>query len=326
MRLAVISDIHVLGPGEYELYVDSARAIGHGVSSVRRSWRRLLYTVRRRFWNWHPEARQACFMKALEHTLEYAPDWVIANGDYAGDAGGTGLSDIHTFESAAQAITLIRELFPGRCHFVFGDHELGKYSTLIRSGGIRLESLYRGERDLGIQSFWHEQDGPYHLIGINSSLFTLDMFFPEAREEEIPEWKRISAEHKERVNETFSGLPDTARILLFCHDPGALTALYELAAVRERMHQIHQTILGHLHAPGLLTLARIVSRMPQWKPKYPVARILADATRGARTWSKFNPIVCPSTFGTGRHFHGGILFIEDGPGGGIVTRRHPIKL
>ncbi len=326
MRLAVLSDIHVLGPGEHEQYIEYANAIGSDVTPLRRKWRRILYGIRHRFWNWSPESRQMCFLKALEDILEYQPDWVIANGDYGGDAGGTGLSDAYTFESAAQVITLVRELFPGNCHFIFGDHELGKYSTLIRKGGIRLDSLYRGEQELGIQSFWHETIDDYHLVGINSSLFTLEMFLPEARLDEISEWKRISAEHKRKVDETFARLPDNARILLFCHDPGALTALSELPGVRDRIDQIKQTILGHLHTPGLLTLARMASRMPQLKLKYPIARIMAEAARGAHTWTEFNPVVCPSTFGTGKHLSGGILLIETGPDGGIVTRRHPVRI
>ena len=326
MRLAIISDIHVLGPGEHEKDRELMDALSTGRGRMRSVGRRFLHRARRRFWNWHPESRRACFLKALEEIQLYHPDWVVANGDYAGDAGGVGLSDESTYESAAGVITLMREIFPDRCHFMFGDHDIGKYSTAIRQGGIRLASLQRGEDILGIRSFWQEQIEDIHLIGINSSLITLDFFLPEALTEEIPEWNRRRQQHEQQVTEAFSALPSDERVILFCHDPSALGLLIQHPVIRERKEQIALTVLGHLHQPHLLTLVQRLPRMPGWTPKYPVARIMTEGLRSAKTWRHFNPIVCPSPFGTGQHVSGGVLFIERTPDNRILTRRHRVKL
>jgi len=326
MRLAVISDIHVMGPGEHELDQDYVKALGSGVGPVRRSWRCLLFRARRRLWNWHPESRHACFLKALEEIQAWHPDWVIANGDYGGDAGGVGISDDHTYESVAGAVTLMREVFPDRCHFLFGDHEIGKYSTNLRQGGIRLASLVRGEEELGLRSFWREQIEDKHLIGINSSLFTLDAFLPEALVDEVPAWEARRAAHAREVAEAFASVQPDERIILFCHDPGALSFLMHIPEVHQALSLVELTVLGHLHEPRLLKLAQRLPALPGWKPRYPVARIMTDGIRNAKLWAAFNPVVCPSTFGAGHHVSGGVLFLERGVDGRVFVRKHRIKL
>lgn len=326
MRLAVISDIHVLGPGEHERDREVVAGLGAGRGWLRTGWRHLLHRARRRFWNWHPESRQDCFFKALEDIQAYHPDWVIANGDYGGDAGGVGLSDEATYESAAGVITLIREIFPERCHFIFGDHDIGKYSTAMQQGGIRLASLDLGEQRLGIRSFWHERVDDMDVIGVNSSLITLDHFLPEALTDEIPEWKRRKAEHERVVTEAFASLSADARVILCCHDPSALGVLVQNPVIEQRLPQLELTVLGHLHEPRLLYLAQNMPLLPNWKPKYPVARIISEGIRSAHVWARFNPIVCPSPFGTGHHLSGGVLFIEKDSTGRITARRHRIKI
>ena len=326
MRLAVISDIHVMGPGEHERHRDQIASIGRDHSAVRRGWQKFLNASRSRFWNWHPESRHDCFLRALADMQAYNPDWVIANGDYGGDAHGVGLSDEATYESAAGVITLMREIFPDRCHFIFGDHDIGKYSTLLREGGIRLASLDVGEQRLGMRSFWHEQVEGVHLIGVNSSLITLDYFLPEALTHELPEWNRRQQEHEEKVRGAFASLPQKARVILFCHDPSALGILGRLPEIRARLPAIELTVLGHLHEPRLLRLLQRLPRLPEWKPRYPVARIVAEGIRNAKSWMEFKPVVCPSPFGTGRHITGGLLYIEKDPSGKILARRHRVKI
>ena len=208
---------------------------------------------------------------------------------------------------------------------MFGDHDLGKYSTERQDGGIRLESLRRGEDILGIPSFWHEVDEDVHLIGVNSSLFTLDFFLPEALEAEVTEWKRRREEHIGHVSHAFDGLPDKARVLLFCHDPSALHALSQVPIVSKRMKQIELTVIGHLHSPTLLRMAKLVPRRKDWKPKYPVARIIARGLEGVKSWKQFHPVLCPSTFGTGHHLPGGLLFIEKDARGKLVVRKRAVK-
>jgi hypothetical protein len=168
--------------------------------------------------------------------------------------------------------------------------------------------------------------GDFHLIGINSSLFGLHLFLPEALEDEVPEWHRRRVEHTREVCEAFDGLPERARVLLFCHDPSALAVLRRFPSVQMRIHQIERTILGHLHTPALLALVKLLPKIPKVNPKYPVARIIAHSLRDARTWKMFNPILCPSTFGTGKHVSGGLLFVETTRGGELVARRHRIQL
>lgn len=322
MKLAVISDIHVLGPSELKAARDAHDRAHNGLPPWRRRWRKGLHNVRSRFWNGRLELREPAFRHALARLLEYDPDWVICNGDFGGDYGGTGLSNDATFDSAGAAVRLMRDLFNGSCRFVFGDHDLGKYSTMLREGGIRINSLERGEKALGIPSFWHVVDEDYHLIGVNSSLCTLDLFLPEALTHEVPEWERRRAEHIELISHAFDGLPRHARVILFCHDPSALTALAQVPVVQRRLGHIELTVVGHYHNPGLLKLVKLAQRTTRnWNPRYPVARIIARGLQGMDVWRQFKPVVCPSTFGTGHHMAGGLLLIEKDAGGALVTRK-----
>jgi hypothetical protein len=324
MRLAVMSDLHVMGPGEAASSLASAQALGSDDHPMRRRFRRGLNRIRDRFWHWDPHSREACFHHALEVVADYHPDFLVLNGDYGGDHEGVGLSDDHTFASAAMVIAIIRETFADRARFVFGDHDIGKYNTIRGRGGIRLHSLRRGEENLGIQSFWHVEHEAHHLIGVNSSLLSLGLFLPEALGEEVDDWRRLREEHLARVIEVFEGMPSHARIILFCHDPSALAVLGALPEVRRRQSQILRTVVGHLHTPGLLALNRLVGRLPAPPSNaYPIARIVSEGARGARAWKAFHPVVCPSTFGVGNHIDGGVLFLESGgPQGLRVERRH----
>ncbi len=325
MRIGVVSDFHVMAAAEKGHVLESHKALGAGLPALQRKWRRGLYRMRRLLWNTHPELREIAFERALNLMETFKPDWVIANGDYGGDHSGMGVSDDATFESAAHVVGSIRRRFPENSRFVFGDHDIGKYSTERREGGIRIASLHRGEKQLGIPSFWHEIDEDVHLIGVNSSLCTLDLFLPEALVDEVPEWKRCRAEHIEHVSHAFDGLPAKARVVLFCHDPSALHALSQVPIVKRRMKQIELTVIGHLHSPSLLKLAKLMPASKGWRPKYPVARIIAHGLEGVKSWHQFNPVVCPSTFGTGHHFRGGLLFIEKDKHGKLVARRRRVS-
>lgn len=325
MRLAVLSDIHLMGPTEIARANQSYDLLREDPHPLRRKWRRGLYRVRRRLWNGHLEWRHTAFLRALDEVEDLEPEWVIANGDYGGDYGGVGLSNEATYDSAALVVRLIRQRFPQRARFVFGDHDLGKYSTTLREGGIRLDSLERGESQLGIPSFWHEVDEGVHLIGVNSSLFTLDLFLPEALTEEVPEWERRREEHLDLVRQAFARLPRSAEVVLFCHDPSALDALARLPVVQRRLSSIALTVIGHLHSPSLLWLARRAARLTRsWNPRYPVARIISQGLAGVRSWEWFKPVVCPSTFGTGHHVAGGLLMVERDRQGRLVARRRRI--
>ena len=325
MRIAVVSDVHMMGPTEIAHANQCYAGLGQRQHALHRTWRRSLYRVRRRLWNGHLEWRHTAFLRALDAVDEFHPDWLIANGDYGGDSCGVGLSHPPTFDSAALVVNLLRERFPERARFVFGDHDLGKYSTVLQAGGIRLDSLDRGEAGLGIPSFWHEVDDGIHLIGVNSSLFNLELFLPEALVAEVPEWNKRRQEHLDLVLKAFDRLPRQGQVILFCHDPSALDVLSRLPVVQRKLPQIAMTVIGHLHSPSLLWLARRAARLGgKWNPRYPVARIVAKGLAGVRNWDLFRPVVCPSTFGTGHHVAGGLLLIERDRQGRLVARRRRI--
>jgi hypothetical protein len=319
MRIAVLSDLHVLGLRETERSRRIARDLGADRAFAHRTLRRGLHRVRSRFWNRRADDREACFLRALDDLALLHPDWIIANGDYSGDTGGIGLSDPRVFESVARVVDLLRRSFPERCLFTFGDHELGKFSTELKRGGIRMASLRRGEDDLGIESFWHRTKDRLHLVGVNSTLLTLSLYLPEALEEEIPLWQEQRARHLENIRRAFSSIPPGDRILLFCHDPSALGDLAGIPEVQTRIGQIAQTVLGHLHYPGLLKITRWIGRLPIL-PRYPVARIIAHGAKSAAAWSQFRPVVCPATFGLGPLLPGGFLHLDITPDHLKVTR------
>ena len=327
MKVAVMSDLHVMGPGEEEQSQESARGLGHEDHPIRRRFRRGLNRVRDRFWHWDPDSRHSCFMHALEMVDEFQPDWVILNGDYGGDHEGVGLSDDHTFESAALVVNTVRDVFEDRARFLFGDHDIGKYNTNRRRGGIRLLSLNRGELELGIESFWQIDLAAFHMIGVNSSLLTLDMFLPEALDDEVMVWERLRDDHLRQVAEAFDRLPAQARIVLFCHDPSALSRLAELPEVQRRQSQILRTVVGHLHTPSLMTFNRLLRYLPVLPaPNYPLARIVSHGAQGARAWKAFRPEVCPSTYGVGNHVAGGVLFLEGNGEGELAAYRRRIRV
>lgn len=323
MRIAVISDLHVLGPLETERSRRITQDLAVDRPFAHRAWSRGLQRVRRRLWNRRADERDACFHHALDEMALLHPDWIVANGDFSGDTGGVGLDDPHVFESVERVADLLRRTFPDRCLFVFGDHELGKHSTELKRGGIRLASLRRGEEDLGFHSFWHRVEDRVHLIGVNSSLLSLSLFLPEARPTEIPAWQERRARHLAEIREAFTRIPPADRILLFCHDPSALGELAGLPEVRDRIGQIARTVVGHLHIPALLPITRWIGRLPSHNPRYPVARIIAHGAKSSRTWDQFRPVVCPAAFGLGHVLRGGFLHLDVLPDR-IRIVRHPL--
>ena len=325
MRIAVVSDLHVAGPGEHAETRESVRLLGHGEGSVRRRFRRGLNRFRDRFWHWQPESRAACFVQALQHIYNYNPDYLVANGDYAGDHSGMGLSDDHTYESVNHVVSLIREIFPERSRFNFGDHDIGKYNTVRRQGGIRLRSLERG-LELGLESFWEIAHDNVLLIGVNSSLLTLELYLPEALPEEVDDWASRREAHVQQIVERFRGIEDGHRVILFSHDPSAMGLLSSLPEVRKRLSQIECTVVGHLHTPMLMGLTRMMRHVPVLKTNYPIARIVTHGARGAQDWKRFNPVVCPSTYGVGNHISGGILLIEARSRGPLAVTRQRITI
>src|SRR3954465_15641249 len=163
------------------------------------------------------------------------------------------------FQSACECLSKLRTRFGAAFRPVFGDHELGKLSFFGGRGGLRIASWHRAQQDLGIEPFWQLQLGKYLLIGIASSLVALPVYLSETLPEERDEWNKLRAAHLEHIRTAFSLLPSSYRVLLFCHDPTALPFLWREESVRQKLPQIEQTIIGHLHSNLILRQSRLLS-------------------------------------------------------------------
>ena len=175
-------------------------------------------------------------------------DYVIANGDYSCSTAFVGLSDDASFASAAECIGNLRARFGARLYLNCGDHELGKLSFSGERGGMRLASWQRSIHELGIRPFWQLELGRYVLMGVVSTLLALELFDADMLPEERLEWEKLRAQHLAEIRAAFAALAPDRRVLLFCHDPTALPFLVRENAVRAKLPQIEQTIIGHLHS------------------------------------------------------------------------------
>jgi len=81
--------------------------------------------------------------------------------------------------------------------------------------------------------------------------------------------------------------------LLFCHDPTALPFLWREQSVRQKLPQIEQTIIGHLHSTLSCAKADCSPACPDHLPRN-TARRLSTALNEARHWRHFNIRLCPS--------------------------------
>jgi hypothetical protein len=126
--------------------------------------------------------------------------------------------------------------------------------------------------------------------------------------------------------EHFAAMQPQDRIIIFCHDPSALGVLAALPDVHDRVDQVECTVVGHLHTPLLLGVTRMMRHLPVLKTDYPIARIVSHGAQNAKDWKRFNPVVCPSTYGVGTHISGGVLFIEATNGGILRVQRKRIRI
>ncbi len=234
-------------------------------------------------------------------------DYLIANGDYSCNSAFIGLSDQAAFESAQECVGKLRAKFGARLRLVVGDHELGKVNLVGTHGNMRLESWHRVTRDLGLEPFWTIQTGCYVLMGIVSSLVALPALEPDTLPQERADWERLRAEHLAHIRDAFLGLQPGQRVLLFCHDPTALTYLAQEQAIRSRLSQIEHTIIGHLHSQLVLRLSRGLAGMPRISFLGHTGKKLSSALRRARDWGAFNIRLCPALAGIELLKDGGYL-------------------
>jgi hypothetical protein len=253
-------------------------------------------------------------------------DLVIANGDYSCDTAFVGLSDAPSRESARICLGKLRGAFGAKASFTMGDHELGKTSLFGGRGGLRIASWERA-LELGIEPFWRREVGDYLLLGVASSVLALSVYEPEILACERAGWRELREAHLRELRAVFDSLHPAQRVILFCHDPTALPFLGCEPAVRSKLDQIDQTIIGHLHSDLFLWQSRLLSGMPPIRFLGNSVRRMSTALNAAKSWKVFRPRLCPSLGGVELLKDGGYLEIHL-PSSGVkppVVRFHPLR-
>jgi hypothetical protein len=240
-------------------------------------------------------------------------DYVVANGDFSCDSGFVGVSDDAACESVKESLKKLRNRFGENFRATFGDHEIGKHSFVGGNGGMRLASFHRAQRELVLQPFWQMEIGRYVLMGVTSSLIGLPVFEPDALPEELPEWRRLREEHLAEIRAAFSTLKPEQRVILFCHDPTALPFLWREDAVRAKLSQVEQTIIGHLHSNLIFRKSRLLAGMPEIHFLGHSIRRMTKALHEAKCWKPFHVRLCPSLAGVELLKDGGFLTLELDP-------------
>lgn len=296
VTLGIVSDIHFAAAAE------RARGPDYEYRGISNPLLRTLLRLHRHYvWQRNP-LDQGRF---LEQFLTGARgcDYAIANGDYTCDTRSVGVSDDAAFQSASECLSQLRASFP-QFHGTIGDHELGKLSFVGGHGGMRLESLARARKGLGLDPLWSERIGRYFLLGVTSSLVALPAFRLEIPPADLPRWQDHREDHLDQIRTALNGLQPDDRLILFCHDPTALPYLWEEAPLRAKLHQLEQTVIGHLHSDLILRQSRLLAGMPQVRFLGHTTRRLTTALREARKWKPFRVRLCPAL--------GGIELLKDG--------------
>jgi len=319
-RLAIVSDIHYAGPGE------QARGRHYEFTGAPPSLGRTLARLHRHYlWLRDPLAHNGLVTKFISSVNE--PDLVVANGDFTCDTAAIGVSDAAACESVQLCLGQLRAAFGSRLHAVMGDHELGKVSLLGDRGGLRLESFHRATNECGLRPFWRIEVGNFVLLGVTATLIALPVFRPDALADEWPEWERLRALHLAEIRAAFRDLRPAQRVVLFCHDPTALPFLWSEAAVRERVSQIAQTVIGHLHTRLVFRLGRLLAGMPPLGGFGVSLLRITTALNQASLWRPFKVELCPSLAGCELLKDGGFLTLdlEESAAAPPRVRFHPIK-
>jgi hypothetical protein len=302
-NLALLSDLHYAGPAERARGDDyEHRDIANPLL------RHAVHAYRHFVWMRHPLRQNRQLDRFLAGVGQV--DYVIANGDYSCSTGFIGLADDAAFESATECIGKLRAKFGDRLRLVCGDHELGKLSLIGTRGGMRLAAWHRSVNELGIEPFWRLDLGRYVLMGVVSTLIALPLFQADLLPEERSAWEKLRAQHLAEIRAALTALTPDRRVLLFCHDPTALPFLGREAAVRARLPQIEQTIIGHLHSNLLLWKSKLLAGMPVIGFLGPTPKKLSAALNQARHWRPFHVRLCPALAGIELLKDGGYLTVE----------------
>ena len=163
---------------------------------------------------------------------------------------------------------------------------------------------------LGIEPFWRVQFEKYVLLGITSSLVALPLYRAESSAADAAGWDQLSETHLGNIRAAFAGLKSDERVILFCHDPSALPFLWREATVRERISQVEQTIIGHLHTKLVFRMGRALSGFPTISFLGNGARKISGALNEAKLWKPFHVRLCPALTGIQLLKDGGWLSAE----------------
>jgi len=308
--LGIISDIH------YASAAEQARGGKYEMAIIPNPLLRLVvHFYRRFFWLHEPLQKNYLLDRFIERSSGLGLDYLIANGDYSCDSNFVGVSDDAACQSALECLQKLRSNFGPRLWLNFGDHELGKVSFFGGRGGMRLESWKRAQADLGLAPFWQLIIGKYVVIGVVSSLVALPVYEPDTLPEERTRWAALRQEHMKLIAEAFKAVDPASRILLFCHDPSALPFLWEEPAVRAKIAQIEQTVIGHLHSNLILWKSRWLAGIPRITWLGHTATRLTAALGRARQWKPFQVRLCPSLAGIELLKDGGYLTLQLDPTG-----------
>jgi hypothetical protein len=311
--LGILSDVHYAGAAE------RARGNDFELRTIQSPLLRLAVRFHRRVvWLRRPLEQNFLLDRFLAEPDSF--DYVIANGDYSCNSAFIGVSDPAALESAQECLGKLRSKFGSRLRTVFGDHELGKVNLVGSQGNMRLDSWRRATRELGLEPFWTVQIGCYVLIGIVSSLAGFPALEPDTLPEEREEWARLRADHMTQIRSAFLALQPHQRVLLFCHDPTALTYLGREEVIRARLGQIERTIIGHLHSELILRASRMLAGMPRVDFLGHTGKKLSLALRQARDWTPFKVRLCPALAGIELMKDGGYLSVQLHPDGSEPAR------
>ncbi len=302
-NIAILSDVH------YASDAEKARGEDYEYSGVNKPFLKwMMRNYRRHLWLRSPLSQNIRLDQFLERVGN--PDWVVANGDYSCDSAFVGLSDDASLQSAKECLGKLSARFGNKLLATAGDHEFGKLSFVGAKGGMRLASWERGQRVLGLKSFWRCEIGNYVLMGVTSSLIAIKLFEPDMLSSEREQWLELSARHMDEIRAAFDSLGKNQRVILFCHDPSALPILWHEEKVRSKLGQVEQTIVGHLHSRFIMAKSKILAGMPRIPFLGYTARRMTTALSEARHWRPFKVRLCPSLAGIELLKDGGYYTVE----------------
>jgi hypothetical protein len=218
-----------------------------------------------------------------------------------------GVSDDAVCQSVGECLGKLRQKFGTQLLINYGDHELGKVSFFGGRGGMRLASWHRAQQELSLKPFWKLTIGRYVLMGVVSSLVGLPIFEGDTLPVEREAWQRLRDEHLEEIRQAFSDLQPGHRMLLFCHDPTALPFLGQEPVVKEKVGQIEQTIIGHLHSNLIFWKSRWLAGLPRITFLGHTAKRMSAALSKAKGWKPFKVRLCPALAGIELLKDGGYL-------------------